>query len=125
MKQIVTGIQTTGSPHLGNIVGAVRPAIEAGKASSNPPVFIVADMHSMLSIRDPDLRRENTLRVAAAWVAFGAVDGGVMYRQSRITELSEVAMLLSGTAMTAMVMEGSVKPELFATIHPILMSADL
>lgn len=125
MKQIVTGIQTTGSPHLGNIVGAIRPAIAAGADSARAPVYIVADMHSMLSVQDPEVRQQNTLRVAAAWIAFGATRQGMMYRQSRIPELSEIAMLLAGTADMQLSMEGELKPRVFESIHPVLMSADL
>jgi tryptophanyl-tRNA synthetase len=125
MKQVATGIQTTGAPHLGNIVGAIRPAIAAGGASERAPVYVVADMHSMLSVQDPVARKENILRVTAAWMAFGASDRGMMYRQSRIPELSEIAMLLAGTADMRMAMEGELKAQVFASMHPVLMSADL
>jgi tryptophanyl-tRNA synthetase len=125
MKQIATGIQTTGSPHLGNIVGAIQPAIAASRGGDNPAVFIIADMHSMLTVRSREARLVNTRRVAAAWIAFGASENGIMYRQSRIPELSEIAMLLSGTASMTKVMEGGLKPEVFTNIHPVLMTADL
>ena len=125
MIQVTTGIQTTGTPHLGNIAGAMQPAIAAGDASIKPPVYIVADMHSMLSVRDPDRRREHVLDVASAWIAVGAGDGALLYRQSRIEELGQIAILLSGTTLTTSVMQGSLKPGVFASIHPLLMAADL
>lgn len=125
MKQIATGIQTTGTPHLGNILGAIMPTIEMGAKSERPPVHIVADMHSMISVRDPAARERDTNRVAAAWLAFGASEDGILYRQSRISALSEIAFLLSGTANLNVVMEEGPQETVFNSIHPVLMSADL
>ena len=125
MRQFATGIQATGTPHLGNIVGAVRPAVAIGMKSESPPIYIVADMHSVLSVRNPVVVKANVYRTAAAWIAFGAAGNGLLFRESKIPELSEIALLLSGTASVDVVTEGQIKPEVFSSIHTVLMSADL
>ena len=71
MARILTGIQSTGSPHLGNILGAVVPAIELSLDSDNESFFFIADLHSFTTIRDADELKNNTYATAAAWLAFG------------------------------------------------------
>ena len=71
MARILTGIQSSGVPHLGNLLGAIIPAIELSKNPNNESLFFIADMHSLTSIRDAKLLKENTYATAAAWLAFG------------------------------------------------------
>ena len=74
MARILTGIQSSGRPHLGNILGAIKPAIELSKQKGNESFFFIADLHSLTTIKDGKLRRENTLAIAAAWLACGFDD---------------------------------------------------
>ncbi|HIB78555.1 MAG TPA: tryptophan--tRNA ligase, partial [Flavobacteriales bacterium] len=71
MARILTGIQSTATPHLGNILGAVIPATEMAKDSRNQSFLFIADMHSLTQIKDGEQIRENTLSTAATWLAFG------------------------------------------------------
>lgn len=73
MARILTGIQSTGTPHLGNILGAIRPAIEMAEHSSNESFLFIADMHSLTQIKNGDELRQNTYATAAAWLAFGLI----------------------------------------------------
>ena len=71
MARILTGIQSTGIPHLGNILGAIIPAIAMAKDPKNESFLFIADMHSLTQIKDGDTLRQNTYATAAAWLAFG------------------------------------------------------
>ncbi|MEQ9231149.1 MAG: tryptophan--tRNA ligase, partial [Cyclobacteriaceae bacterium] len=71
MARILTGIQSSGKPHLGNLLGAILPAIELSKDASNDSFFFIADLHSLTTIKDADQRRQNVNEVAAAWLACG------------------------------------------------------
>ena len=71
MSRILTGIQSTGVPHLGNILGAIIPAIELSKKSDNLSLFFIADMHTLTSVKDSIIIKHYTLSAAAAWLAFG------------------------------------------------------
>lgn len=71
MARILTGIQSTGTPHLGNILGAISPAIEMAEDPKNDSFLFIADMHSLTQIKDGELLRNNTYAIAAAWLAFG------------------------------------------------------
>ena len=71
MARILTGIQSTGTPHLGNLLGAIVPAIELSKDKKNESLFFIADLHSFTTIRDAKKLKENTYATAAAWLAFG------------------------------------------------------
>ena len=96
MARILTGIQSTGTPHLGNILGAILPAIELAKQPENDSFLFIADMHSLTQIKDAEVLRENTYSVAATWLAFGLdTDKSVFYRQSDIPEVTELAWYLS------------------------------
>jgi len=96
MARILTGIQSTGVPHLGNILGAILPTIELSKEKNNEMFCFIADMHSLTSIKDGPVIRENTYSVAATWLAFGVdINKSVFYRQSNITEVTELAWYLS------------------------------
>ncbi len=96
MARILTGIQSSGRPHLGNLLGAIIPGIELSRKPGNDSLFFIADLHSLTTIRDAELRRQNTLAVAAAWMAFGFdTDKNLLYRQSRIPEVTELTWYLS------------------------------
>ena len=95
MSRILTGIQSTGTPHLGNILGAIIPAIQQSKASNDSYLFI-ADLHSMTQIKDGELLKENTYATAAAWLAFGLDHNKtVFYKQSDVAITTELAWILS------------------------------
>ncbi len=96
MARILTGIQSTGVPHLGNLLGAIIPTIEMSQKENNEMFAFIADMHSLTSIKDGDSIRENTYSVAATWLAFGVdIEKNVFYRQSDVTEVVELAWYLS------------------------------
>ncbi|WP_323756255.1 tryptophan--tRNA ligase [Roseivirga sp.] len=96
MARILTGIQSSGKPHLGNLLGAIVPAIELSKDPKNDSFFFIADLHSLTTIKDPKTRIDNTNAVAAAWLAFGFdTDKNTFYRQSRVPEVCELTWYLS------------------------------
>lgn len=96
MARILTGIQSTGVPHLGNILGAIIPAIELSKKKDNDSFFFIADLHSLTTIKDAAVLRNNTYATAAAWLAFGFdTDKNTFYRQSDVTEVCELTWYLS------------------------------
>ena len=96
MSRILTGIQSTGTPHLGNILGAILPAIEMANDSKNDSFLFIADMHSLTQIKDPKVLRDNTYSTAATWLAFGLnIDKTAFYRQSDIPQVTELSWYLS------------------------------
>ena len=96
MSRILTGIQSTGTPHLGNILGAIVPAIDLANKSKNQSFLFIADMHSLTQIKDKELLRSNTYATAAAWLAFGLnTDKTVFYRQSDVPQATELSWILS------------------------------
>ena len=96
MARILTGIQSTGVPHLGNILGAIIPAIKRSNLKGNESYLFIADMHSLTQIKDSDELKKNTLNTAAAWLSFGLdTKHTVFYRQSDIPEVAELAWYLS------------------------------
>ncbi len=96
MARILTGIQSSGKPHLGNILGAIKPAIELSQDDKNESFFFIADLHSLTTIKDPKTRIENTNAVAAAWLAFGFdTKKNTFYRQSRVPQVCELAWYLN------------------------------
>lgn len=96
MPRILTGIQSTGTPHLGNVLGAIRPAIAASQQPGNDSFLFIADLHSLTQIKDAALLRGNTYSVAAAWLACGIdTRRTVFYRQSDVPEVTELAWYLS------------------------------
>lgn len=99
-QRVLTGITTSGSPHLGNYVGAIRPAIEASLTGDYESFFFLADYHALIKHQDPGLVHQSTLEIAAAWLALGLdTDKVTFYRQSDIPEIPELTWLL--TCMTA------------------------
>jgi len=95
MARILTGIQSTGTPHLGNILGAIKPAIDLANDPLNDSFLFIADMHSLTQIKDAERLRSNTYAVAATWMACGLdTSRSVFYRQSDVPEVTELAWYL-------------------------------
>jgi tryptophanyl-tRNA synthetase len=95
MARILTGIQSTGVPHLGNLLGAIIPLVESSKDPANETFGFIADLHSLTTIKDADVRRENTYAVAASYLSCGFdIDKNVFYRQSDVPEVCELAWYL-------------------------------
>ena len=96
MSRILTGIQSTGTPHLGNLLGAIIPAIEMANDPGNDSFLFIADLHSLTQIKDGDTLKNNTYSTAAAWLACGLdIDKTVFYRQSDVSQVSELSWYLS------------------------------
>ena len=96
MSRILTGVQSTGTPHLGNLLGAIIPAIKMANDPSNESFLFIADMHSLTQIKNGKELRENTYSTAATWLAFGLdVNKSIFYRQSDIPEVTELSWYLS------------------------------
>ena len=96
MARILTGIQSTGVPHLGNILGAIKPAIDMAADDKNDSFLFIADMHSLTQIKDGETLRENTYSTAAVWLAFGLDPSKtVFYRQSDVPQTTELTWYLS------------------------------
>lgn len=99
-RRVLTGITTTGTPHLGNYVGAIRPAIAASQNSDTLSFFFLADLHALIKCQDPELIQQSSREIAATWLALGLdPDKVVFYRQSDVPEIPELCWLLS--CMTA------------------------
>ena len=99
-KRILTGITTSGTPHLGNYVGAIRPAIQESMSGDCDSFFFLADYHALIKCQDPELVHKSTLEIAASWLALGLdPDQVTFYRQSDIPEITELTWIL--TCMTA------------------------
>jgi len=96
MARILTGIQSTGTPHLGNILGAIIPAIEMAKDPKNESYLFIADMHSLTQIKNGEELRQNTYATAATWLAFGLdINKTVFYRQSDVPQVTELNWYLN------------------------------
>ena len=96
MSRILTGVQSTGTPHLGNLLGAILPAIEMANKPDNDSFIFIADMHSLTQIKDAETLRNNTYSVAATWLACGIdIKKTVFYRQSDIPQTAELSWYLS------------------------------
>ena len=94
-QRVLTGITTTGTPHLGNYVGAIRPAIAASKDDSLESFFFLADYHALIKCQDPELVRQSTKEIAATWLALGLdTDKALFYRQSDVPEITELTWVL-------------------------------
>ncbi|HEY3403830.1 MAG TPA: tryptophan--tRNA ligase [Ohtaekwangia sp.] len=135
MARILTGIQSSGRPHLGNLLGAIIPAIQLSQTAGNESFFFIADLHSLTSIKDPVMRVNNVNAVAAAWLAFGFdVDKNYLYRQSRIPEVCELTWYLNCLTpfpMLANAHSFKDKSEKLSDVnaglftYPVLMTADI
>ena len=96
MARVLTGVQSTGTPHLGNLLGAILPAIELAQNSSDESFLFIADLHSLTQIKDGDSLRQNTHATAAAWLACGLdTEKTIFYRQSDVCQTAELAWYLS------------------------------
>ena len=96
MARILTGVQSTGTPHLGNLLGAIIPAIKMSNDVDNESFLFIADMHSLTQIKNAETLKHNTYSTAAAWLACGLnIDNTVFYRQSDIPQVTELAWYLS------------------------------
>jgi len=97
---VLTGITTTGTPHLGNYVGAIRPAIAASKNDNVAPFYFLADYHALIKCQEPERVRQSSLEIAATWLALGLdTSNAVFYRQSDVPEILELSWIL--TCVTA------------------------
>src|SRR5688500_14672654 len=95
-KRILTGITTTGTPHLGNYVGAIRPAIAASHTSDTEAFFFLADLHALIKCQEPARINQAAREIAATWLALGLdPDRVVFYRQSDVPEITELCWILT------------------------------
>ncbi|MCS7072881.1 MAG: tryptophan--tRNA ligase [Bacteroidia bacterium] len=135
MKRFLTGIQSSGRIHLGNILGAIQPAIEHSKQTVESSFYFIANLHSMTTLRKGEDIRQNTLVVAAAWLACGLnTQKDVFYRQSHVPEVCELAWVLNcftPYSMLANAHSFKDKSENLAFVnaglftYPVLMAADI
>ena len=140
----LTGITTSGTPHLGNYVGAIRPAVKTSKDKDIISYYFLADYHSLIKNSDPELRKQSTLEIAAAWIAMGLDhENCVFYRQSDIPEIPELTWILTCLAAKGLMNRahaykavaaqnletGQKDPDKGITMglfsYPILMAADI
>lgn len=142
-KRVLTGITTTGTPHLGNYVGAIRPAIQASQSANVQSFYFLADFHALIKCQDPDLVHQSTREIAATWMALGLdTDNAIFYRQSDVPEIPELCWVLTcnaakGLMNRAHAYKASVDANLEAGedtdygitmglySYPILMAADI
>ena len=143
MQRVLTGITTTGTPHLGNYVGAIRPAILASRDELSESFFFLADYHALIKCRDPALIRQSSKEIAATWLALGLdIEKAIFYRQSDIPEISELNWILCCNAAKGLMNrahaykaavqaneEAGEDADFAVTMglfgYPILMSADI
>jgi len=135
MARILTGIQSTNVPHLGNILGAILPAIELSKNPQNESLFFIADLHTLTSKKDAAFIHESTKSVAATWLAFGLdTQRTVFYRQSRVPQVTELTWYLNCFTpfpMLANAHSFKDKSERLSDVnaglftYPVLMAADI
>lgn len=135
MPRVLTGVQATGTPHLGNILGAISPAIEMANAADDKSFIFIADLHALTQIKDPEILKQNTYEVAACWLALGLdTDKAVFYRQSDVPQVTELMWyLLNYFPFQRLTLAHSFKDKqdylsdvnagLFT--YPILMAADI
>jgi tryptophanyl-tRNA synthetase len=142
-KTVLTGITTTGTPHLGNYVGAIKPCIQASHDLSVQSYYFLADFHSLVKNQDPDQVKQSTLEIAATWLALGLdTDRAVFYRQSDIPEIPELTWILTCSTAKGLMnrahaykaavqenMDAGEDPDFAITMglfsYPILMAADI
>ena len=142
-RRVLTGITTTGTPHLGNYVGAIRPAVEASSLDDVDAYLFLADYHALIKCQDPDMVAESSRQIAATWLASGLdPDKAHFYRQSDIPEITELSWILTcnaakglmnrAHAYKAMVQqneEAGEDPDFAVTMglfsYPVLMAADI
>ncbi|EED32735.1 tryptophanyl-tRNA synthetase [gamma proteobacterium NOR5-3] len=143
VRRVLTGITTTGTPHLGNYVGAIRPAIASAKETDNESFFFLADYHALIKCSDPELVQRSALEIAATWLALGLdTSRAVFYRQSDIPEIAELTWILNCSAAKGLMNrahaykaavqaneENGDDPDFAVTMglfsYPVLMAADI
>src|SRR5690554_6935088 len=135
MSRVLTGVQATGTPHLGNILGAISPAIEMANSSGEKSFIFIADLHSLTQIKEPEILKQNTYEVAATWISLGLdTEKSVFYRQSDVPQVTELMWyLLNFFPFQRLTLAHSFKDKqeylsdvnagLFT--YPILMAADI
>ncbi|MFA7688247.1 MAG: tryptophan--tRNA ligase [Moheibacter sp.] len=135
MPRVLTGVQATGTPHLGNILGAISPAIQMANAADDKSFIFIADLHALTQIKDPETLKQNTYEVAACWLALGLdTHKSVFYRQSDVPQVTELMWyLLNFFPFQRLTLAHSFKDKqdylsdvnagLFT--YPILMAADI
>nr|WP_324259081.1 tryptophan--tRNA ligase [Cellvibrio fontiphilus] len=142
-QRVLTGITTTGTPHLGNYVGAIRPAIQASQRADVQSFYFLADFHALIKCQEPELVHQSTREIAATWLALGLdVNNAIFYRQSDVPEIPELCWMLTcmaakGLMNRAHAYKASVDanvaagedPDFAITMglysYPILMAADI
>ena len=142
-QRVLTGITTTGTPHLGNYVGAIRPAIQASQRADVQSFYFLADFHALIKCQEPDLVHQSTREIAATWLALGLdTNNAIFYRQSDVPEIPELCWVLTcmaakGLMNRAHAYKASVDanvangedPDFAITMglysYPILMAADI
>ena len=133
--RVLTGVQSTGTPHLGNLLGAIQPAIEMANDAKNESFFFIADLHSLTQIKDAQVLKQNTYETAATWLSLGLnPEKTVFYRQSDVPQVTELTWyLLNYFPFQRLTLAHSFKDKadrledvnagLFT--YPILMAADI
>lgn len=142
-QRVLTGITTTGTPHLGNYVGAIRPAIQASQGENVQSFYFLADFHALIKCHDPALVHQSTREIAATWLALGLnTDNAIFYRQSDVPEIPELCWILTCNAAKGLMnrahaykasvdanLEAKEDPDYGITMglysYPILMAADI
>lgn len=141
--RVLTGITTTGTPHLGNYVGAIRPAIAATNQDDTETFYFLANFHALIKCQDPEMVHRSTLEIAATWLALGLdTDKAVFYRQSDVPEIPELCWFLNCMAAKGLMnrahaykaavaanQEAGADPDFGITMglysYPVLMAADI
>ncbi len=142
-QRVLTGITTTGTPHLGNYVGAIRPAIAASQRAEVQSFYFLADFHALIKCHDPVLVHQSTREIAATWLALGLdTNNAIFYRQSDVPEIPELCWMLTCMAAKGLMnrahaykgamdinKEAGEDPDFGITMglysYPILMAADI
>jgi tryptophanyl-tRNA synthetase len=142
-QRTLTGITTTGTPHLGNYVGAIRPAIQASQQADNLSFYFLADFHALIKSQEPEKIHQSSMEIAATWLALGLdVDNAIFYRQSDVPEIPELCWLLTCMAAKGLMnrahaykasvqanKEANEDPDFGVTMglysYPVLMAADI
>ena len=142
-QRVLTGITTTGTPHLGNYVGAIRPALESSKNANVDSFYFLADYHALIKCQDPALVRQSTKEIAATWMALGLdTESATFYRQSDVPEITELSWVLTCVAAKGLMnrahaykdaaqknIDAGEDADLAITMglfsYPILMAADI
>ena len=142
-QRVLTGITPSGTPHLGNYVGAIRPSIAASKDDTIETFFFLSDYHALIKCHDPQVVRQSSKEIAATWLALGLdTDNAVFYRQSDIPEITELTWILCCNAAKGLMnrahaykaavqanTEAGEDPDYGITMglfsYPVLMAADI